>query len=139
MKSKQSAGVVVFNDEQELLLQIRAFRDDTYPGHWDFSAAGGMKPHENHKEAALRELQEELGIKNEIYYLTHISYTDKDVQKQLFLYKTAHNGPFSIDKNEIERVEFFGKHKIQKMIDAKEKFHPEFLLIWEKQILFPSS
>lgn len=54
--------VLVFNNRGSLLLQRRSCNKDIAPGKWDTSAGGHMKPGEDARDAALRELHEELGI-----------------------------------------------------------------------------
>lgn len=52
----------VFNGENMLLIQRRAYTKDRYPGVWDLSAGGFAKSGESSLNAALREAKEELGI-----------------------------------------------------------------------------
>ena len=52
-----------------------------------------------------------------------------------FIYKTRHNGQFKIDPKEIERVEFFSLEKIKEMVESGVKFHPEFVLSWNKGLI----
>lgn len=58
MQYKKSSGVLLFNDNGELLLQLRAAQDSSYPSHWDFSAGGGIDPEEDNTLSAERELRE---------------------------------------------------------------------------------
>jgi len=54
--------VLVFNRENKVYLQKRHKHKPLYPGRWDLSATGHIKPDESRKDAALRELYEELGL-----------------------------------------------------------------------------
>ncbi len=135
MKNDLSSVVLVFNDRNELVLQLRAAKDDNFPLHWDFSAAGGITPGENHKTAAKRELREELGIKVDLDYIGEEFYQDNDFTDKLYIYKTKHNGPFIPDSNEVEEVRFFKLEQIEEMLKAGVKFHPEFIYLWNKGIL----
>ena len=54
--------VCLFNDKGQLLIQLRSMRKAGYPGHWDFSVGGGVLAGETVREAAMREVREELGI-----------------------------------------------------------------------------
>ena len=58
--------VCLFNREGKLLIQRRSFRKKGFPGHWNFSVGGGVLAGETVREAAMRELKEELGIELEI-------------------------------------------------------------------------
>ena len=134
---KESTGVLVFNDNNELALQLRASGDDTYPSYWDFSSGGGIDKGEDAKDSAIRELQEELGITAEVKYvstehLTYPAWKPSTTRKEdIHIYKANHNGPFEHDPHEVDKVEFFSLDKIQNMIDLGEKVHPGFILVWE--------
>ena len=79
------------NGKPQILLQLRAFNKDSYPGQWDTSCAGHVPAGETTEQGALRELSEELGIK-----------TDKDKLKFL--------STMNIDYTEV----FHGKKFIDK-------------------------
>ncbi len=49
--------------QHEILLQKRSANKDAFPGCYDISAAGHVSAGQDYMEAALRELEEELGIK----------------------------------------------------------------------------
>ncbi len=135
MKNKVSSVALVFNDKNELALQLRAASDNSYPLHWDFSAAGGIEPDEDQKTAATRELKEELGITAEIEFVGEELYEDEKCTDKLYIYKTRHNGPFKPDPKEVEDIRFFKLDDIQKMLDSGEKFHPEFPFVWNREVI----
>lgn len=135
MKKEKGSIVLVFNDSGELALQLRAARDEDYPLHWDFSAAGGIEAGEDTKTAALRELQEELGIQGSVNFIGEESYSQGDTLARLYIYQCKHNGPFQPNPEEVEEVRFFSLENIKKMIEKGEKFHPEFLLLWERGVI----
>ncbi len=58
------ARVFLFDKNGKLYLQRRAMSMGVAPGLWDQSAAGHVDPGEDYEQAAYRELEEELGIKN---------------------------------------------------------------------------
>jgi mutator protein MutT len=137
---KQCAVVMVFNDSDQLVLQLRSATDGSFPGYWDFSAGGGIDTGEEPQQSAKRELAEELGITAEVEFVSkeHFSYpawtpnTTREVDS--FIYKTRHNGPFQVDGTEVEKIEFFSLTEIERMIEVGGKFHPEFILSWNKGI-----
>lgn len=141
IEKKKAAGVLVFNDVGELALQLRSAHDDKFPGYWDISACGGIDPNEDSQAAAERELLEEIGVKAKVEFLAEEICTypgwDPTITREtdLFLYRAQHNGPFVIDSSEVERVEFFKLEKIKEMMEIGVKFHPEFILIWDKGLV----
>ena len=54
--------VCLFNERGEILIQRRSMAKKGYPGFWDFSVGGGVLTGETVREAAVREVREELGI-----------------------------------------------------------------------------
>lgn len=137
----KSVNILVFNDQNELALQMRVKNDKSFPGHWDFSAGGHVDQGEENQKAAERETFEEIGIhiKPKLISEEHFEYpawTQSGIRKvDLSIYKVSSNGPFKIDSKEVEKVEFFSLPTIQEMIDQGIKFHPEFLMAWEKGIV----
>ena len=78
-----SCGVVIVNDEQELLLC-----HVTGQNHWDLPK-GGIDAHESPLQAALRETREETGLRlaaAELIDLGRFAYTNK---KDLHLFATC--------------------------------------------------
>lgn len=132
MDKKQSAIVLIFNDDDEMALQLRAAQDDRYPLHWDFSAGGGVDPGEDHLTSAIRETREEIGADVEPVFMGEETYKDNTREDHLFIYKARHNGPFIVQPEEVEEVRFFKLEEIERMLNSSEKFHPEFPLLWEK-------
>lgn len=135
MKYKKSAVILVFNQEGELALQLRAAHDDSYPSHWDFSAAGGIDNGEDPLEAAHRELKEEIGIEGELEFLGEELYQDEVAQDRLFVYKTTYDGVFEIDPREVAEVKFFSLEQIDTMLASGEKIHPEFSMLWNQGVI----
>jgi len=57
----RAVHVFVFGRDGRLLLQQRSAQKDTYPLHWE-CVGGHLSPGEKYREAAGREVQEELGV-----------------------------------------------------------------------------
>jgi len=60
-----SAQVWFVTSDNEVLLQKRALNKDTYPGLWDISVAGHLSAGDTPKQAAVREIKEEIGLQIE--------------------------------------------------------------------------
>lgn len=58
----RSVHIWIINENQELLVQKRNPCKKTYPNLWAISSAGHVLAGETSKDAAIRELKEELGI-----------------------------------------------------------------------------
>lgn len=60
--------VLLFNDNNELLLQERAETLSRFPRHWEVSASGAVWPTEGYLQAAERKLPDELNMKVPLYH-----------------------------------------------------------------------
>lgn len=106
----------------EVLLQKRSIHKDSFPGCFDTSSAGHVPAGEEPLESALRELEEELGIKakaEELYFAGQFRvgfeeyfhgklFKDNEVAN-VFVYKEPIKiEKLSIQKEELESVGWFG-------------------------------
>src|SRR5512137_1106823 len=58
----RAVHVLVVNANGDMLLQKRSASKDIQPGKWDTSVGGHLEPGESYHAAAVREMQEELGL-----------------------------------------------------------------------------
>jgi len=66
MRSKDVAAAVVYHSEKDKFLVVKRSEErERYPGHWEFPS-GFIEDGEKVKEAVLRELMEETGLRGEI-------------------------------------------------------------------------
>ena len=127
--------ILIFNDKGKLALQMRSKYKSFCPQHWSTPVGGHVQSGESYEEAAMREFEEELGTKVPITQIRKDFYTDvKGNKKFLATFKAVFNGPFNLNSEEVERIEFFGLDEIKKMIAKGEKFHPELLFLLKKQL-----
>ncbi|HLD84923.1 MAG TPA: NUDIX domain-containing protein [archaeon] len=126
--------VFVFNNYGELALQLQGKNKKFCPLHWVTSAAGHAQSGETWKEAALRELKEEIGIEAELKELGKDIYQkpETNLRKIIGSFTANYDGNFYIDGHEVEAIKFFSMEEIRKMVKNGEKFHPEFLFLLEK-------
>ncbi|MDP2632859.1 MAG: NUDIX domain-containing protein [Candidatus Curtissbacteria bacterium] len=111
----RGAGVMIFNDKGEVLLQKRSRTKDLYPGYFTISSAGHVNKGESYEKTAKREMLEEIGIKTKITFYSKFLYEDEHETEMDTIYTATHNGPFKNDKNEVEYVQFIPKEKLLKM------------------------
>ncbi len=138
---KTISVIFILNSKNELALQLRAGKDDSFPLHWDFSVGGSIDEGEDPLTAAKREAKEELGIDINPEFIAEDNLTYKawdpsiTREEHVFIFKTIYNGEFHPNSEEVEKVDFFSLEKIREMIKNGEKFHPGFLLVWNKGLL----
>jgi isopentenyl-diphosphate delta-isomerase len=125
---KTSVIIMLRDSFGNMALQLRAKEDDSYPLHWDFSAAGGVEHFDESLEiAAVREVQEELGIKVDLMSIGKEKYNG-DI---LHLFSGVYDGACTPGP-EVERVESFSIEEIHRMIKNDEPFHPEFVYVFKR-------
>ena len=92
--------VLVFNSRGELLIQKRSDNHPSLPGRWDMSSAGHVDTGENYLEAAQRETEEEIGLKDiplEEVGRVYTEETDEPMLKKRFnMVYSAKNRPKSL-------------------------------------------
>lgn len=131
----QTASVLVFNPQGQLLMQLRAEDRELYPGQYTLSATGHVDWLENGPEniaqAAKREYFEELG-KKPVNPLQHKFTTELDVpghHTMTAVYFTQDEEPFYPNTKEVQRVEFMDIEEVKSIAD---KITPPSRMVLQK-------
>ncbi len=129
----RTVHILIFNDKNEMALQLRSAGVSFCPNHWSTAVGGHVQSGESYEEAAMRECYEELGIKCKFEKFSKDYYEAKGTpNKFLVTFKTIFNGPFNPDSDVVEKINFFTMEKIKKMAEDDEKLHPELLFLLKK-------
>lgn len=102
----------------QVMLQKRCMDKDSFPGYYDISSAGHIPAGEDYQVSAIRELDEELGIKinaQELIYCGRLSdsyeqifhgewFRDNQVSNIYLLWKDIEAKDIVFQKSEIEKV-----------------------------------
>ncbi len=111
----RAVGIVLYNAAAELLLQRRSMYKDTSPGMWTMAAGGHVDQGETYHAAALREMQEELGVVSELTHVeTYLSRRSRETHMQA-LFTGVHEGPFNPNIHEVDLVQFYSHDQIKNM------------------------
>jgi len=129
----RAVHVLVFNRAGEVFLQKRSLRKDLAPGLWDSSCSGHLDAGEGYDAAAWRELREELGLQ-----LPHpparwfrVEAGAATANEFVWVYRTAAEGPFTLDPEEIERGEWRMPAEVSRRMETKPAdYSPAFKFIW---------
>jgi len=130
----RAVHVLVFNSLGQLFLQRRSMLKDRQPGLWDSSASGHVDCGEEYDACALRELREELNLQpsaplRRLFKLPASAETD---QEHLWVYRCESDGPVVLNREEIQRGDWFTPDHISRWLAEKpEGFSPAFRLIWQ--------
>jgi len=116
----------LINSKKQVLLQKR--RDNNL---WDFSSSGHFNYKDDYKEGAVREFYEELGVKLKPENFKEIakerlSTVKKDkinnrFVKVFLIKKDIPIKDFKIDREEVEKIKYFNKKELDKLLSSEEK------------------
>jgi isopentenyl-diphosphate delta-isomerase type 1 len=120
----RSVYIFVHNSNRELFIQKRSMMKDLYPGFYTGSATGHVNYGETYEQAAIRELEEELGIKVPLTRLgkfTSFSLIEKEIST---VYLSTYDGEISINEQEISQGFFLNLQQIEDDINQGKKPFP---------------
>ncbi len=129
----RAVHVLVSNKRGDLLLQQRSMFKDAHPGVWDSSVSGHLDAGEDYPSAAIRELEEEMGIRVEEApeEIAHFKACEQTGWEHVRLYHTHYNGPLRFHAAEIQAAAWFPLAEIQAWTAARpEDFASGFLKCW---------
>src|SRR5262245_23856282 len=112
----RAVHVFVFNTRGELLLQKRSAHKDEYPLCYTSSASGHLSTGEAYESAAVRELDEELGLSGSLEWLAKFPAGPETSYEHTVLYRTTSDAPLRIDRQEIDGATFHTLAEISTMI-----------------------
>lgn len=107
-----TAVVVLDRVGERLLVHRRADTKSFWPGWWDIAAGGVVEIGEDLDEAAVRELQEELGVEAPLRKLGSGRHHDDQVDVFMHVWVAHHDGPFAFTDGEVDRVEWLGPREL---------------------------
>ncbi len=124
------ARIMVEDNQGRVLLQFRNNKVVAYPNCWDNSAAGHVDEGETYEQAAYRELDEEIGLRNvqleEVgTYISHQTNGDQQTNRFNKVYKAqvSDDTVFLLQPEEVAEVKWFTVSEVHKMI----KNYPEVI------------
>jgi|WetSurMetagenome_2_1015567.scaffolds.fasta_scaffold18070_5 isopentenyl-diphosphate Delta-isomerase len=128
--------VCIFNDQGEVLLQRRGMNKDTYPGLLDVSVGGHMEIGATYETTAVKEIEEETGLKIEkknLVFLEKIRRSSFDVKTGMknnsirYVYAYRYNGlaeDLKLEAGEATSLEFW---PIERLLNLKEEEKKDFV------------
>ncbi len=129
----------ILNKHGKLYLQKRAADKDQYPGLWDTAVGGHISAGEGVEAALKREAEEELGLKiDQAKPLFRYIMRNERESELVHSFMLNYNGPFYINKEEVEAGRFWTRFEIKKSIGRNiftQNFEQEFAML-EKMGIF---
>jgi len=122
--------VLVFNSKDALLLQRRSISKDVAPGKWDTSVGGHVNAGETLEDAVKREMEEELGIKEDVpEYLYSYIHSNPFETELVYTYKCVYDGEINFQQDEIDEVRPWSMDEIKQNMGSgtlSDNFEHEF-------------
>jgi len=133
--------VFVFNSKGQIFVQERSPVKDVYPGLLVASCSGHVLSGETYKEAAVRELREELGVEaNPKLIERAASFTVEnpaDFENDALFVLEGYDKPIQINRQEIISGRYYSIPELTKQVKLEpNKFTPPFLRafdMWRKK------
>ena len=109
----RSTCIFVFDRRGRVLVQRRTAIRDIYPSHFDLAAGGVVAAGESYETCAEREAAEELGIRGATLE-RKLDFYYEDEGNRCFgrVFTCVHEGPFTLQAEEVESVEFLTAEEI---------------------------
>jgi len=123
------AFIFVVNDKGEIILQRRSKEKETNPNKWTASASGHLSAGDDSLEGAIRELEEEIGIKasnEELKYLFTVKEQYKGGKEKLnvshfsdvyLLLKNVKIEDLVLQKEEVSEAKYMYYKEFEKIIN----------------------
>jgi isopentenyl-diphosphate delta-isomerase len=116
-------SVFIFNSEEQLLLQRRAFTKYHSAGLWTNTCCSHPHPGEDTMLAAKRRLKEEMGMEAELHYKTNFIYRtefDNDLTEHEFdhIFFGVSNKEPVINKNEVSSYKWLSAEEVKTEIKS---------------------
>ncbi len=116
-----------------IYLQKRSATKSFLPNYYCTSAGGHVHSGETHQEAAVRELQEEIGITTYIEDVDTFIFTgDNGHQRLVKTFITKTSDGFTFTDGEVSEGSFFSIIDAKKLIDSNIQIHPQLKVCFDR-------
>ena len=129
--------IFVFDRQGRVLVQLRTAIKDMYPSYYDLAAGGVVAAGESYEENAEREAEEELGIRDTALEPKLDTYYE-DERNRCFgrVFTCIHEGPFTLQPEEVESVAF---HTVEEIATGSvSPVTPDSLLAFNRLLELPN-
>lgn len=98
----RGVGILCWNTQGELYVHQRTDSKDLFPSYYDMMVGGALEAGEEYQKAALREIQEELGVGDvPINFLLETLYEGPKNRSWIQLFEVTWDGPITWQEEEI--------------------------------------
>lgn len=130
----RSTYIMVFNAQGDLYVQKRTMTKDVFPGYYDIAAGGVVLAGETYEVGAVRELEEEMGIRNvPLTPLFDFYFEDDHTRLWGRAFSCVYDGEVVLQPEEVESGAFVAIHDILRRAEA-EPFTPDGLYVLRRYL-----
>jgi isopentenyldiphosphate isomerase len=125
----RSTYIFVLNAHGELYVQKRTMMKDVYPGYYDPVAGGVVLAGESYEQGAVRELEEEMGIR-EVPLIRLFDFYFENERTRVWggAFSCVYDGPLLLQAEEVEKVILMSPDEVLRRA-ATERFTPDGLYV----------
>lgn len=128
----RAVHVFLFNRDGEIYVQRRSSIKDRFPDRLDSSAAGHVEPGESYEAAAVRELQEELGIVAEVEEILRTGASPVTDNEHVVLCRARTDAAPVPDPDEVQWGSFMSPDSLTGLMHSQpDDFVPSFIHLWQ--------
>jgi len=130
----RSTYILVFNAQGELYVQKRTMTKDVFPGYYDSAAGGVVLAGESYEQGAVRELAEEMGIRDvPLTWLFDFYFADERTRVWGGAFSCVYDGEVILQEEEVEDVALMTIAEILRRA-ATEPFTPDGLYVLQQYL-----
>jgi len=130
----RSTYILVFNSRGEIYIQKRTRTKDVFPGYYDPAAGGVVLSGESYLEGALRELEEEMGIRGApLQSLFEFYHSDANSRVWGAAFRCVYDGEVTLQEEEVESGAFMGVDEVFRAA-ATEPYTPDGLYVLQRYV-----
>ena len=130
----RSTYILVFNAQGELYVQKRTMSKDVFPGYYDPATGGVVLAGESYEQGAVRELEEEMGIRNvPLTWLFDFYFTDERTRVWGGAFSCVYDGEVVLQEEEVEGVTLMTSAEILRRSE-NESFTPDGLYVLRRYL-----
>jgi isopentenyldiphosphate isomerase len=130
----RSTYILVFNAQGELYVQKRTMTKDVFPGYYDPAAGGVVLAEESYEQGAVRELAEEMGIRDvPLTWLFDFYFADERTRVWGGAFSCVYDGKVTLQEEEVEDVALMPIAEILRRAET-EPFTPDGLYVLQQYL-----
>jgi len=129
----RAVHIFIFNAKGQIYVQRRSPHKDRFPSVLDSSAAGHVDAGESYEATALRELDEELGIKAQVTEVLRVAACPVTDNEHVVLYAASTDAEPIPNPEEVQWGAYMSPDELSAaMARSPEDFVPAFVHLWRE-------